>query len=279
MVNPIKSTLVALAAQEEFSPTPALTFAVDLAKQYEAELTACVLSPSFYMPVSRTGGFASAFLKDEIERIEDLARHYARSASEHVTDAGVSCTLEQAFSPLEPRTERLVRLARVNDIAILDAPDDDDAQRAVVEDLLFDSGRPVLVTPAAGGNPNAERIAIAWDGSARSARAVGDALPFLKIAQSVFIVTVTGEKDLSRMAPGADLATYLLRHGVNEPRVETLTAMGGDAAERLRGFIEDEAIELVVMGAFVQSRFRQAILGGVTRSLLSKVPAPLLMAH
>ncbi|WP_265518278.1 universal stress protein [Nitratireductor luteus] len=79
------------------------------------------------------------------------------------------------------------------------------------------------------------------------------------------------------MAPGADLATHLLQHGVYEPHLETLSAIDDDASARLRKFVKDESIDMLVMGAFVHSRFRQAILGGVTRSLLDDVPVPLFM--
>lgn len=173
-----------------------------------------------------------------------------------------------------------MRLARVNDVTILDAAGaGDNVQAAAIEDVLFDSGRPILVIPQTGGEAAPRRIAIAWDGSARSARAVADALPFLQQAEAVFVLTVTGEKDLSRMAPGADLSTHLVQHGVYEPRMETLSAIEGDVAARLRKFARDESIDMLVMGAFVHSRFRQAILGGVTRSLLDEVPVPLFMAH
>src|SRR5690606_4203296 len=280
MTDQVKCILAGVAAKDDFSATPALEFAISLAKGHGACVTVCALPPAFYLPVTRTGGSASAILKSEIERLEEINRRTARRASEIVCKAGVPCIAEHTLSPIEPRTGRLVRRARVNDVTILDAAEPEDkAQRDTIENVLFDSGRPALVIPRTGGNAEPRRIAIAWDGSARAARAAADALPFLDRADSVFVVTVTGEKDLSRMAPGSDLATYLLRHGVCEPRLETLSAVDGDAAARLRKFVRDESVDMIVMGAFVHSRFRQAILGGVTRSLLDEVPAPLFMAH
>ncbi|KXF75704.1 hypothetical protein ATN84_17135 [Paramesorhizobium deserti] len=280
MAEQIKSILVGIAARENFSATPALTFAITLAKQHGACLTVCTLPSAFYLPITRTGGSVSAILKSEIQRHEEITRQSASSTREIVSKAGVSCTTEHTLSPLEPRTGRLVRLARVNDVTILDAAAiDDNAQRIAIEDVIFDSGRPILIIPKTGGNAVPQRIAIAWDGSARSARAVADALPFLKQAAAIFVITVTGEKDLSRMAPGADLCTYLLQHGVCEPHIEMLSAIEGDAAARLRKLVIDESVDMMVMGAFVHSRFRQAILGGVTQSLLDDVPVPLFMAH
>lgn len=280
MAEQLKCILTGVMARAEPSATPALVFATALARRHGACLTVCALPPAFYVPVTRTGGSASAILKSEIERLEEMTRRSARDAAEYIGKAGVVCIAEHTLSPLEARTGRLVRLARVNDITILDAADpEDNAQGAAIEDVLFDSGRSLVIVPEKGGEPVPRRVAIAWDGSARASRAVADAMPFLRQAEAIFIVTVTGEKDLSQMAPGADLATHLLQHGTCEPRLEILSAIEGDAAERLRKFVRDEAIDMLVMGAFVHSRFRQAVLGGVTRSLLEAAPVPLLMAH
>ena len=128
------------------------------------------------------------------------------------------------------------------------------------------------------GAASPQRIVVAWDGSARCARAVRDALPLLAAASMVVAVTVTGEKDLSRMAPGSDLATYLALHCI-DCKLATLVAERRDVAERLRLFVAEEEIDTIVMGAFVHSRFRQAILGGVTSSLLDQPPVQLFMAH
>lgn len=145
--------------------------------------------------------------------------------------------------------------------------------------MLFDSGRPVIVVPRKGGKIPPRRIAIAWDGSARAARATSDAMPFQAGADAVIAVTVTGEKDLSRMAPGADVAMYLAKHGVVDCKLATLAAAQGDVAARLRLFVLEENIDMIVMGAFVHTRFREALLGGVTRSLLDDATVPLFLAH
>jgi nucleotide-binding universal stress UspA family protein len=167
----------------------------------------------------------------------------------------------------------------VHDVTVLDAASAGTQGREAMEDALFDSGRPVLVVPKHGGSPRPRRIAIAWDGSARAARAASDALMFLKSAELVVAVTVSGEKDLSRMAPGADLASWLAGHAVPQCKLATLAARRADVAARLRLFVAEEEIDMIVMGAFVHSRFRQAVLGGVTHSLLDDTPVPLFMSH
>ncbi|MDS1137561.1 universal stress protein [Nitratireductor indicus] len=280
MADEPKCILVGFEAQDPFKITPALAYALELAGLHDSCLTVCALPPSVFLPISRTGATAAALFKSELETMEKMTITSARAAGKLASAAGVDCLIEQSLSRLERRAAYLARLARVNDLCVMDAPQaSEDAQGEAVEEVIFDSGRAVLLVPPAGGHAAPRRVAIAWDGSARAARAVNNALSFLKGAESVFIVSVTGEKDLSRMAPGADLAAYLARHRVRDPMLETLAAPDGDVTARLKAFADAEGIELLVMGAFAHSRFREAILGGVTRSMLETVPVPLLLAH
>jgi nucleotide-binding universal stress UspA family protein len=272
--------LVGIEAAPEFVETPALEYAISLAADCEASLSLYVFAPPPSAPWPVTTGSASAWLEHETERLEQQTAATTRAASKLVSQAGVNLVAEHANALFEPRDARFVQLARVHDVVILDAADAaDSAGRRVIEDMLFDSGRPVVVISRFAGNVTPRRIAIAWDGSARAARAVKDALPFLIGADLVVAVTITGEKDLSRMAPGADLASYLARHGITNCKLATLAGAGGDVAARLRLFVAEEDVEMIVMGAFVHSRFREAVLGGVTRSMLDDTPVPLFLSH
>lgn len=278
LCEPIKCVLVGIAARPADSCiiTQAITFA---RAHNRAALSLYVFAPPLQGVRPMSLATASVWLAGQTKRIGRLTEATTRVAREAISKAGLDVLTEHPHSPFEPRSERFVQLARVHDVAILEASTDSNAaHRAVIEDVLFDSGRPLLLLPRQGGTVTPQRIAIAWDGSASSARAVKDALPILAAAQYVVAVTVEGEKDLSRMASGADLATYLVRHGI-DCKLATLTAKQRDVAERLRLFAKEEEIEMIVMGAFVHSRFRQAILGGVTQSLLDQPPATLFLAH
>jgi nucleotide-binding universal stress UspA family protein len=92
------------------------------------------------------------------------------------------------------------------------------------------------------------------------------------------VVTVTGEKDLGDETPSDRLAVYLDRHGV-QVREDTLTTQNGSVADRLRDHVAVSGSEMIVMGAYAHSRIREAILGGVTRSLLGASPVPLFLSH
>lgn len=277
--EPFRSILVGIASDGGEIQAQALAQAIALAQATDSAISLYVFAPHLGAPLRMSAATASMWLAQEAERLEKSTSSVTHKASQAISDAGLQVVAEHPGSPFDSRSGRFVQLARLHDLAILDAADISDAsQHTVIQDVLFDSGCPLLLFPRNAGTVKPERIAIAWDGSARSARAVKDALPFLVCAETVVAVTVEGEKDLSRMAPGADLATFLARHGV-ECSFATLAAEAGDVAGRLRSFVSSEGMEMIVMGAFVHSRFRQAILGGVTQSLLEHSPVPLFLSH
>ena len=261
--------LVGIPSQAKFAETAALQYATELAAGCKASLSLCVFPPG----IQQRRASASAAGDEQGPKLASLTLD---GASRFISQAGVDLVAQH--SPSDART-RFAQLARVHDVTVLDTAKSSSPGRAAIEDALFDSGRPVLVIPPQGGKPAPRRIAIAWDGSARVARAVNDALMFLRSAELVVAVTISGEKDLSRMAPIADLDIYLVKHGVEDPKLATLTAKRADVAARLRLFVAEEDIEMIVMGAFVHSRFREAVLGGVTRSMLDDAPVPLFLAH
>jgi nucleotide-binding universal stress UspA family protein len=171
------------------------------------------------------------------------------------------------------------RLAHVHDLAVIDAePEAIHPDRDLLQALLVEGGRPILVVPEGCEDFAARRVLIAWDGSGRAARAVHDALPFLRAAEAVRVVAVTGEKELPEAARGADLVPHLARHRI-AAELGLVPAPGGNVAEALRGEAERMGAGMIVMGGFVPSRLRELLFGGVTQDLLRQSPVPLLMAH
>lgn len=281
MTYELKSILIGLVPLDEGdgAATAAVLFGVGLARSFKANLTFQVFVPHASAPYSAMGGFAAGIVAGENKRRRELVEAVATAAQSAAGAAGLTCVVDQPDLALDKLTERLNQHTRLHDVTILDAGDDLlGNNRHAIEEALFNSGRPVIVVPKSGGNPEPQRIAIAWDGSARSARAVGDALPLLQGAQRIMVVMIGGEKDLSRMAPASGLIGYLERHGIASEQV-TLEAARGDVAGTLREYVRDSEAELIVMGAFVHSRFRQAVLGGVTRSLLEDSPVPLMLSY
>lgn len=150
-------------------------------------------------------------------------------------------------------------------------------QDEIVEELLFRSGRPVLVAPPEPPKERPARIAIAWNGSAEAAKAVAAARPLLAAAETVKLIAVH--------PPGVagsatvDLAATLRLHGIESAQVEVEQESGQDATKVLKQEIADAKPDLLVMGAYSHNRWRELILGGFTRDMLAHAEIPLLMAH
>ena len=148
------------------------------------------------------------------------------------------------------------------------------------ESVVMNSVRPVLILPGSyrfSALPS--RAVIAWDGSLTAARAIAGALPLLRRAVNVrlAIFNPSERPDAHGEQPGADIALYLSRQGVP---VEVLTRdTQTDAGDALLSLCADEGADLLVMGAFGHTRFRELLLGGATRQILDSMTLPVLMAH
>lgn len=280
MIEGIKSILVAITEEGRKEETVALGYGLSLARQANAHLTVQAAASRFHIPYSMLDDFSRDLISTENRRIAALAERFAGKAKDEADFAGVVCTVESPQLHYADLIERFLGHARVHDLAILDGEAGAiDGDRGLIESALFESGRPVLIVPPEQHSFSGQRIVIAWDGSANAARAVAGAMPILRAAEAVEIVSVVGEKDLSKSVPGADLAPHLARHGINVS--VTTTSVG--AKEDVAGAIQREAAGfkagLVVIGAYRHSRLRQWLLGGVTQSLLKASRVPLLMSH
>lgn len=154
----------------------------------------------------------------------------------------------------------------------------------MVEGLVFESGRPVLMLPEAESDsgtrsPGFEQVVVAWDGSIVAARALAAALPILRRAASVAVVQVLGDKDLSRETPLDDVIRHLAFHDVAADPIRIDLGLDDDAAATLDAYCAREGSDLVIMGAYGRSRAREFILGGVTRSTLAAPRRPVLISH
>lgn len=158
-----------------------------------------------------------------------------------------------------------------------------DGQAEVVDQLVLGSGRPVLVVPYAGTFEEVgRRVMVAWNATREATRAVADAMPFLKAADRVEVVSVNGGSGSGRDGhgdiPSADICLHLARHGV-KAEAEHIMAVDLDVGDALLSRCADEAIDLLVMGAYGRSRLREMILGGATRNILRQMTVPVLMSH
>lgn len=149
------------------------------------------------------------------------------------------------------------------------------------EEVILAVGRPVLVVPYVGTFEQiGQRVLVAWDASREATRAVNDAMPLLVAASSVTVITVDAEQTHGRhgKVPGADIALHLARHGVTA-QVERTVSAGIGVGNTLLSRASDLEADLLVMGAYGHSRVRELLLGGATRTVLTSMTVPVLMAH
>jgi nucleotide-binding universal stress UspA family protein len=148
------------------------------------------------------------------------------------------------------------------------------------EYLALHGARPVLVVPPGYGDAAIPGTAVVgWDGGMQALRAISAALPLLRRANNVQLAIINpGQRaGLHGDQPGADMALYLARHGVPvEVVTERTTATEGSA---LMALARGSGAGLMVAGAYGHSRYREWILGGVTRELLERATVPLFIAH
>jgi nucleotide-binding universal stress UspA family protein len=146
---------------------------------------------------------------------------------------------------------------------------------------MLSCGRPTLIVPYIGPRATfGERVLVAWDGRREASRALGDALPLLKRAGAVVIMTVSPDVDRPTLNDIAQqrLAHYLRAHRV-EAQMEKFDVRDRDVAAWLLSRAADLGIDLMVMGGYGHSRLQETVLGGVTRSILQAMTVPVLMAH
>ena len=172
----------------------------------------------------------------------------------------------------------VAQLARLADLTVVPHPEggDEVSSSDALHAVLFDSGRPVLIAPRREPATLGKRICVAWNGSAESAAAAQAAIPWMKRAEAVRILSAS---EYQRRGPvAADLGRYLAMHGV-EPELATFRPIDKEVGRGLLAAAAEFNADLLCMGAYSHSRLRQLILGGVTRHVLVYAALPVMMCR
>jgi nucleotide-binding universal stress UspA family protein len=168
-------------------------------------------------------------------------------------------------------------LGRVFDLIVVEQPAKlASLTEATLEDALFESGRPVLMAPSGRRATIGDTVVIAWNGSSETARTVAFAMPFLAAAKDVQVVSVEGG-----MTPGPsaeDMARSLTRGGI-PASWRHVVGKGRTPGETFLDEAMAAGADLLVKGAYTQSRLRQMIFGGATRHIIMEARIPVIMAH
>ncbi|MCP5151123.1 MAG: universal stress protein [Ectothiorhodospiraceae bacterium] len=257
-----------------------LEAAIELANRFEAHLTTVCVDPGLNVPVFVEAPVMPTLLEqleaDRAKRIESVREQVAQICDR----AGIAAEWRLAEGEL---VSTLNLHGRYSDLVILGQEGGGDEEEAVVgglpDSLTLELGRPVLVIPYIGvRRPPGKRVLVAWNGSREAARAVHDAMPFLVAAEHVEVVYANPREGQAGDLPGADISLHLARHGV-KASAEQVVAGDVDIGDLLLSRAADADADLIVMGAYGHSRFREVVLGGVTRHLLRHMTVPVLMSH
>ncbi|HEY7998902.1 MAG TPA: universal stress protein [Pseudolabrys sp.] len=263
---------------------PAGDFAISVANTFDAHLLGVAFVYDPIIPGAVMGGIPPQFIESQRIDSEKTARTAVARFEQAAKRAGVSYESLNVSASISGAAERLGRLARRFDLAIVGQPEREKSapDEVVDEGVLFESGRPVIFVPyIQKAVLKLDRVMVCWDGSRAATRAIADSLPFLRKAKKVEIVMVAGKAGKAGKEdeiPGVDLGQHLARHGL-EVDVKRITAPDIDVSSTILSYAADSNADMIVMGGYGHSRLREFILGGVTRSILETMTVPALMSH
>lgn len=260
-----------------------LAHAVAAAAAHDAHLDVLSLG----VDRSQTGyyyaGASAIVLQETISRAQDDADEIDTLVRARLDGETIRWAAEKGSCQLADIGRQVASRARFSDLVILPQPYGEGRGaelEPVTEAALFESQTPVLLAPAgAAPVPAPKRILLAWNESAEALDAARAALPLLEAAESVHVVVIDPPTHgPSRSDPGGLLCQYLARHGVRT-EIDVLAKTMPRVSDVLLRHAGDMDADMIVMGAYGHSRFREAIFGGATRYMLEETRLPVFMAH
>lgn len=256
-------------------------YAISIAETFGAHVAAVAFAYEPIIPPTIMGGVPASLIEEQRAESERTAAGALAKFDEAAKRAGVPFESHSLWASLAGASESFGAMARRFDLSVIAQAEPDKAapEELIVEAALFGSGRPVVVVPyIQKSGLKLDRVMVAWDASRNAARAVADALPFLKRAKAVDVVIVASDRPKSDEIPGADVGQHLARHGLNV-EVKRIVATDTDVANTLLSQAADTAVDFIVMGGYGHSRLHEFILGGATRGILASMTVPALMSH
>jgi len=261
---------------------PVVDAAVSLAVTRAAHLDAVSIGyDTTNVDLAPDGGAAIAVVI-EIEHERALARANAALAvfETESRNAEISYGLQALTGASVEVATSASALARLYDLTIVLQPEPgvDTFDNTIPQEILFQSGGPVLLIPFTHKGPfEPKHIGIAWDGSRLAARALRDAAPFLARAHAITIITINAA-EIPPEVSAATLVAHLARRGL-AAGVVSMSADRADIQPTILSIAADSGLDLIVMGGYGHLRLQERILGGVTRGMFQSMTVPTLMSH
>lgn len=279
----IRSILVHLDDGEHAQARVAVAAA--LARRHDAHLVGVAPTGWIALPSTAFGAAGpAAYRAAAMDALRELAEACVRQFTEQAERQGVtSCEGRVEVDDAGCAMRLAARYCDLTVVTQIDPKERPTMQSAhMPQDVLMNSGRPLLVLPFAGdcSVTPAARVLIGWNASREATRAMHDALPLLKAASLVEVAVFDSAEDAERRhgsLPGGDIGLWLARHDVNvEVRFVPTQVTAGEA---LLSHAAEMQADLIVAGGYGHSRFMETVLGGVTRTLLHSSPVPVLLSH
>ncbi len=280
----MKTILVPVEKNNQIEST--LSTACLLARLFDSFIEGFALSPELNTLVAAEGIGSMVVYPTDLAEQDEVAAAEARKlfedamASHALTPAGAAQNVPRfAWNPRSLAGDGFLgSRGRVFDVTVVGRPGPaaDSPHMSTLEAALFDSGRPILIAPPGAPEHIGEAVTIAWNGSTETARAIAYAMPLIRRAKTVVVQVVEG---VGVSGPsGADVAQHLKRNGIAAEAVTVKRESRSPGAAILEEAIAAGS-DLVVKGAYTQSRLRQMIFGGATSHIIGETTLPVLMAH
>ena len=276
-----KNLLVHIPTEQ--SARPAVDGSVSLALTTGAHLDAVAVGyESTSIPFVAEGGAAVAAIYEvEQERAMERAITALDIFEAKAKPSGISYGYQAMAHPPAEALSILTTASRLYDLTVVTQPELDcvTPDNRVAQEILLRSGGPVLLFPYTfRGSFEARRIGICWDGSRLAARALRDAMPFLKRAKALKVISLTNPSDDEIDPSPETLVSHLARARLSAD----IISFGVDRADIQSSILSvaaDENLDLLVMGGYGHSHLQEVMLGGVTRGMFGAMTVPTLMSH
>lgn len=257
-----------------------LNIAIELARKHNAHLVGLHALTVFALPsyaIAEAGNSILDFQKRAAKESAERAEKAFRKAVEG--EGLISTEWRNSFDNV---VDAVALHARYADLIVLGQTDPSDDGGVAPEFpglITLAAGRPVLIIPYVGKFETlGKRALVAWNASRESTRAVTDAIPLLRLADTVNVVAFNPSGPDHGQVPGADIGLFLARHGV-PVEVSHYRAEDIDEGNQLLSRAADLGSDLIVMGAYGHSRLHEMVMGGVTRTILESMTVPVMMSH
>lgn len=259
-----------------------LDMAVDLARRTDAHLDVLCVGVDRTPTAHLYAGAHAIIQQDARDEAEQQCQACVDAVQARLAAEDIRWSCDSGAIHLPLLNQFVADRARFADLVVLPQPYGEGRSvdfEVVTESVLFEGRAPILVGPVDSTTDAFDTVVIGWNQSPEALAAIRAALPLMKSAKAVNVAIIdppTHNPD--RSDPGGPLTTMLSRHGI-KAEISVLAKPMPRVSDVMQRHLSDVGADLLVMGAYGHSRFRESILGGATRDMLEGMKIPVFMAH